>query len=344
MADDWYDFPRYVSSGERRQLAQERLARLRREGEDPRPVKVHGRKIAKSFWGHGWCHHLESFSDYENRLPRGRTYVRRGAVLHLEIEPGLVTAMVSGTSLYTVSIRIEPLGPDRWRRIRRACTGRIGSMLELLQGRISDEVMAVVGDRKQGLFPLPRDISLTCDCPDWAVMCKHVAAVLYGVGVRLDDEPELLFRMRDVDPGQLVTDGLVLPEPSPEADDALDEVDLEGLFGIELAAAPEANKKTEKLPRRRRRSASAKKAPVTTPRRNRAFRPTARSIARLRADFGLSLTDFADLIGVSVASVRRWEGAKGKLKLQARPAKTLGLLAAVGRDLLVAGDGLDDEE
>ncbi|MBC8423058.1 hypothetical protein H8E07_02950 [bacterium] len=332
MARGWYGFPRYVSAAERLMQAEQRLADLRRDGMDPRPVEVSGRKIAKSIWGHGWCRHLESFSDYENRLPRGRTYVRRGSVLHLDIAPGVVTALVSGTSLYTISIRIKPLGPGRWRRIRRACAGRIGSMLELLQGRFSDEVMAVVADRKQGLFPLPRDISLSCDCPDWAVMCKHVAAALYGVGARLDEEPELLFLMRDVDPEELITSGLVLPEPEAGVDDTLDEGDLAGLFGIELAEAPKSTS------RRRRRTRVKKKESTPRPRR-RAFRPTPRSIARLRADFGLSAADFADLIGVSVASVMRWEEATGTLKLRARSARMLVALADVGRDLVRMDDG-----
>jgi uncharacterized Zn finger protein len=333
LARSRYGFPRYVSAAERQFQTEERLAALRRDGTDPRPVDVQGLKIAKSVWGHGWCRHLESFSDYDNRLPRGRTYVRRGAVLHLDIAPGLVTAMVSGTSLYTISIRIEPLGRGRWRRIREACTGQIGSMLELLQGRFSDDVMAVVADRRQGLFPLPNEITLSCDCPDWAVMCKHVAAALYGVGARLDDQPELLFLMRDVDPEELITDGLALPEAEPEADDALDESDLAGLFGIELAAAPEVGADPKTTTRHGRRSQGKKKASIPRPRRD-VFRPTPQSIARLRSDFGLSVDDFADLTGVSVASVYRWEAAEGTLKLQARRARTLAALADVGRDLV----------
>ena len=136
--------------------------------------------------GEAWCQHLERFSDFANRLPRGRTYVRNGLVCHLAIKKGKVEAIVSGSELYKVTIDIIPLPSARWKNVRQQCAGQIGSMLELLQGHLSSQVMGVVTNPAKGLFPQPGEIKIHCGCPDWADMCKHVPTALYGVGARLD--------------------------------------------------------------------------------------------------------------------------------------------------------------
>lgn len=194
----------YVPVAERRRRAMKKMAALRKKGVDIQPVEINGRKIAETFWGKAWCDHLESFSDFENRLPRGRTYVRNGSVCHLAISKGTIEAKVSGSELYTVKIDIKTLPPQKWKALKSRCSGQVGSLLELLQGKLSDHVMEVVTDRQEGLFPLPTEISLKCSCPDWAIMCKHVAAVLYGVGARLDTKPELLFTLRGVNHEDLI--------------------------------------------------------------------------------------------------------------------------------------------
>jgi uncharacterized Zn finger protein len=195
---------RYVTAAERRESAAEAVAGMRRGGTEVHPIRVEGKGIARTFWGKAWCSHLESYSDFENRLPRGRTYVRNGSVCHLEILAGRVNANVKGTDLYDVAIDINPLPQAAWNSIKKRCTGRIASLLDLLQGRLSSGVMEVVTDREKGLFPSPGEIRMKCSCPDWAAMCKHVAAVLYGVGARLDDRPELLFALRGVDSEELI--------------------------------------------------------------------------------------------------------------------------------------------
>ena len=204
VVTDGYGWRPYVSVAERRRKAAKKMDALRKKGVDVQPVEIAGRKIAKSFWGEAWCGHLESFSDFANRLPRGRTYVRNGSVCHLAVAKGRVEAKVSGSELYDVKIEITTLPHKQWSAIKGRCGGQIGSLLELLQGRLSDHVMAVVTDRQDGLFPSPKEISLKCSCPDWAVMCKHVAAVLYGVGARLDTKPELLFLLRGVNHEELI--------------------------------------------------------------------------------------------------------------------------------------------
>jgi uncharacterized Zn finger protein/DNA-binding transcriptional regulator YiaG len=262
---------------ERRAKAQKRMKQLQKKGMDIRPVEIEGRKIAHTFWGKAWCDHIESFSDYANRLPRGRTYVRNGSVCHLDIEPGEISAMVSGTQIYTVTIGVDPLPSDQWEAVRKRCAGRIGSILELLEGRFSENVMDVVTDRKTGLFPLPGQIHLGCSCPDWATMCKHVAAVLYGVGARLDEAPELLFRLRNVDHEELIQADMELGvgEAAPGDRRRIAEDDLGDVFGIEMDGdgdeAPEpvrprkkaAAKKSSAAAGGSKKSASKKAAPKT---------------------------------------------------------------------------------
>lgn len=231
----------YVPVAVRRQRALRKMDALRKKGVDVQPVKIDGRKIAKSFWGQSWCDHLESFSDYENRLPRGRTYVRNGSVCHLAIDKGHVQAKVSGSELYDVKVTIKTLPSAKWTSLKGRCSGRIASLLELLQGRLSDHVMEVVTHRAEGLFPLPGEISFKCSCPDSASMCKHIAAVLYGVGARLDAKPELLFALRGVNHEELIAadaEKAVTAATTRGKSKRLAETELSEVFGIDLAAEP----------------------------------------------------------------------------------------------------------
>ena len=175
------------------------MERLRKKGRPVSPVILEGRAIARTFWGQSWCRNLERYSDYSNRLPRGRSYVRNGSVVDLQVARGEVTARVAGSSLYTVRVKVTAVPRARWSALCRSCAGGIDSLVELLQGRLSKAVMERICAEKTGLFPAPAEIRFGCSCPDWAAMCKHVAAVLYGVGARLDTRPELLFELRGVD-------------------------------------------------------------------------------------------------------------------------------------------------
>lgn len=371
----WGEWGRYVPVAERRAKARREIDKLRKKGKNIQPVTLDGRTIARSFWGKGWCDHLESFSDYANRLPRGRTYVRNGSVCHLDIRPGRIEAIVSGSELYNIDIRIKELQTATWTSIKDKCTGRIGSMLELLQGKLSDQVMAIVTDRRHGLFPQPGEIALDCSCPDWASMCKHVAAVLYGVGSRLDSQPELLFLLRDVDAEELIAAEMALPDADAvTAGDALADDQLGAIFGIDLDTEADAHSvpqtQPRKQPRATRRVAATKtrqqthaaqnrkivpvaipvvrslqaatkgtqreQSPQATPTTRRAaakiatgtpkIRPTGKSVARLRRQQGLSVAQFAAQLGVSPATVYRWEATQGPLTLQARLLNALATL------------------
>ena len=239
-------WPPYVPVAKRRAKAAREVNKLREKGTEIEPIEVQGRKIAQTFWGEAWCNHLETFSDYENRLPRGRTYVRNGSVCHLAISKGRVEAIVSGSTLYRVNINMTPLSVKKWKNIRRQCTGQIGSMLELLQGHFSDAVMEIVTDQNTGLFPKPGEITLACDCPDWADMCKHVVAVLYGVGARLDHQPELLFVLRNVDHEELISAELDLQSATSGRGNRrrLAGADLSDVFGIDMDEPVTPSRKT----------------------------------------------------------------------------------------------------
>jgi uncharacterized Zn finger protein len=235
----WYSYDNwrpYVSAAERRRRAAKKIDKMRKDGHNVSPIKIVGRKIAATFWGEAWCKNLEAYSDYSNRLPRGRTYVRNGSVIDLQIEVGRVRAIVSGSEIYKVAIEIKPLAKKRWTDIKGQCAGRIDSLIELLRGSISKGVMEIVTRKGKGLFPSPREISLNCSCPDWATMCKHVAATLYGVGARLDHEPELLFTLRGVDPTEMVE--VAVDQPSTMRKSQMSRVletdELSSVFGVDI--------------------------------------------------------------------------------------------------------------
>jgi uncharacterized Zn finger protein len=245
--DDW-GFRPYVSVAERQHQAAREMEKRKKKGHAVSPVIIEGRgAIANTFWGRAWCQNLERYSDFANRLPRGRTYVRNGSVVDLQIEPGVIHAHVSGSSLYKVELKVAPVQNAHWKSICHDCSGAVDSLVELLQGRLSKAVMERICRQKQGLFPSPAEIKLSCSCPDWADMCKHVAAVLYGIGARFDHQPELLFRLRGVDETELIASagsGIPLAIHGPAASKILSSDDL-SIFGLDLAeiAAPETTRK-----------------------------------------------------------------------------------------------------
>jgi uncharacterized Zn finger protein len=234
----YYGWRPYVPVHVRRAKAEREMAKLAKKGQQVAPVHLAGRAIAKTFWGKSWCENLERYSDYSNRLPRGRTYVRNGSVVDLQIATGVVQARVSGSSLYRVEVKVAAVPKARWAALCKDCAAGIDSLVELLQGRLSKGVMERICQQKTGLFPSPSEIEFSCSCPDWASMCKHVAAVLYGVGARFDERPELLFALRKVNEKDLIAGAgkaLPLSKKGPAADRVLGGAGLSEMFGIEMA-------------------------------------------------------------------------------------------------------------
>ena len=136
MPRRWYDddngWPPYISVAERRNQAARAAARLTKKGRALQPVLIDGFKIAKTFWGKAWCDNLEGYSDYSNRLPRGRSYVRNGSVIDLQIVSGAVTALVSGSRMYEVEVNVAAVPQKHWKSICTDCSGAIDSVIELL--------------------------------------------------------------------------------------------------------------------------------------------------------------------------------------------------------------------
>ena len=343
----------YVPVAERRAKADKAMKKMVKKGQNIQPITaVPRRKLGQTFWGKAWCTHLEQLGDFANRLPRGRRYVRNGSVCHLELVPdkdnqdgSQINALVSGSALYEVTIDCKPLAAKKWAQIQKTCSGQVGSLLELLQGRLSDRVMASVTDSDQGLFPLAKEINFSCSCPDWASMCKHVAAVLYGVGVRLDETPEWLFQLRGVDHRDLVSSALDLGLDQGSSTRRTVGGDLSALFDVDLdldlvdaePARPAVTKSTANKPivkPSRIKKSVVKKPAVKKPAvKKTAAKPTAvmpaqtlglkgkvtaTKVKRLRRHFELDIDDFAILVGVSAASIRNWEKQSGTLGLHSK--------------------------
>ena len=267
--DNYYGFAPYVPVAVRRANARREAEKMGKKGKKLSPVVINGRQIASTFWGKAWCANVESYQDYENRLPRGRTYVRNGSVIDLQIARGKITALVSGSSLYKIEITIAELPKKQWVALKQACAGQIGSLIELIQGKLSKNVLEIITRKDGGLFPKPAEIKMDCSCPDWAGLCKHLAAVLYGVGAKLDTNPELFFLLRGVDHHELVAADVSAIAGGVAAGVAtLEESSLASVFGIELDGAAEAAGKPAAQP------AAKKPVPAKATVKTKAKKPT----------------------------------------------------------------------
>ena len=233
----YFRWKRYVPVAARRQKAAKAATKLAKKGQMLSPVNPGRGAIAKSFWGKAWCENLERYSDYANRLPRGRTYLRNGSVIDLKIGAGEASAQVMGSSLYRTKVQISAVAGTHWQSIARDCARSIDTLVELLQGQLSKAVMERITRPGTGLFPSPREIRFSCSCPDSAAMCKHIAATLYGIGARLDVEPALLFGLRKVDAKELIAragEGDALAHKAPRTARILDSSKLADVFGIDV--------------------------------------------------------------------------------------------------------------
>lgn len=265
----WWD---YEDVKEQKKRLEREIAKRKKRGEkfEVLPAPAGQKKLCTTFWGQAWCKNLESYQAYESRLPRGRSYLRQGKVYNLEIEKGKLGAVVAGSELYETNVHIQPLPEKQWKEMVKAGAGEVGSMLDLLSGRLGDGLMRLLTNPERGLFPKPKEIRFDCSCPDHADMCKHVSAVLYGVGVLLDTKPELLFTLRGVDKAELLSNASseAITDLSAGAGD-LGGVDLSAIFGIDLGGVPpvvempiEVGNDAPATGRKRAKKAAVKKAPV----------------------------------------------------------------------------------
>lgn len=236
------NYHEYVSAAEKKEKAQMSLDKLKKKNPNITPVIITGRKLAKTWWGQSWNNNLESYSDYSNRIERGRSYVRSGAVLDLKISRGIVSALVQGSRSkpYQVDIEIQPLPRALWDDIVKECAGKIDSLQELIEGKFPKALSDLFTAKGDGLFPSPDEIDLQCSCPDYAYMCKHVAAALYGVGAKLDDNPGLFFELRNVNIDELISETLneksqtLLRKSETKSHRVLQEANISDMFGIDM--------------------------------------------------------------------------------------------------------------
>lgn len=262
-------FPEYVTVAEKKAKVAKKLAQLRKKMPNIAPVVIEGNRLARTWWGKSWNRNLERYADYSNRIGRGKSYVRHGAVLDLRITDGRVNALVQGTRArpYEVVIRIAQLKKKHWNHIRKQCKSELRSLPDLLDGKFPKTLGDIFLAEGKGLFPTPKEISFDCSCPDWASMCKHVAATLYGIGARLDEEPLLFFALRQADTEELVAravqekTGDLLARADMKSSRVIDDADLSGLFGIDMDVKPDFN-------------ATAKPSAATRPRREKQHRPS----------------------------------------------------------------------
>ena len=266
----YWGYPRYVSVAEKRAKAAKKIKQLRKKNPDIRPVIIEGRSIATTWWGKSWNVNLERYADYENRIGRGRSYVRHGTVLDLRIEQGQVTSLVQGTASkpYSVTVDIKELPANIWKRITVACEGKLDSLQELLMGKFPKTLSEIFTAQGKGLFPSPKEISFSCSCPDWAYMCKHVAATLYGIGARLDEEPGLFFKLRKVEMNDLISRAVedktqkLLKKARKKSSRVIDDSSLSDVFGIDLEDTAPVKVKARKAKSKIRAKKTAAEKPV----------------------------------------------------------------------------------
>lgn len=307
----------YVSVAERQKKAEMAVAKAKKAGKTMSPIAAYRGALAKTFWGKAWGDNLERYSDFENRLPRGRTYVRNGSVIDLQISAGEVRAQVMGSELYTVEVSVATVPAKQWKAIGSDCSGSIDSLVELLQGKLSTAVMERICKPGTGLFPAPKDIKFSCNCPDWASMCKHVAAVLYGVGTRLDEQPELLFTLRKVDAKDLVTQagaGLPKTKKATKTSKVLDDSALGDVFGIEMAESLPVKPK----PRSKAVAKKAEPAKLATGKAEGPMKKTTKEVSKVPAK---KLAKAPAKVSTKAPALARASGDKSPPQSKTKPAQ-----------------------
>jgi len=272
MMMSYWRYPRYISVGEKRAKAAKKLKQLKKKNPHIKPIEIEGTAIARTWWGKAWNRNLESYADYHNRIGRGRSYVRHGAVLDLQIQSGKVESLIQGSRSkpYSVRIKIKAVSKKKWKEIKTASEGKLDSLQELLAGKFPKALGEIFTTQGKGLFPSPKEIVFDCSCPDWATMCKHVAATLYGIGARLDQDPELFFILRQGKIKDLVTGAVegktrkLLKKARKKTSRVIDDADLADVFGIDMES-PVATKK------KRKKTEKKKKPPKPAPKKIKAL-------------------------------------------------------------------------
>lgn len=297
----YWGFSKYVSVAEKKAKAAKKLKQLKKKMPDIKPVVLETNTLARTWWGKSWNKNLERYADYENRIGRGRSYLRHGAVLDLKIHSGKVRALVmgSGSKPYEVLISIDAIKKNQWKEIQKQCEGQLKSLQDLLAGKFPRALGEIFFNEKTGLFPNPKNISFDCSCPDWASMCKHVAAVLYGVGARLDEDPSLFFKLRGVKTEDLLAGAIedtaekLLEKSKKKGANVIDDADLSDIFGIDMDITPDFGKKKK----------TAQSAAVATRQKKVDMPPVPARKRNNRKKSGTATAHVADVIVASTTGI-----------------------------------------
>ncbi len=318
----WGYYPPYVTVAKKKAKAAKKLKQLKKKNPDIKPILLEGSTIARTWWGKSWNLNLERYADYSNRIGRGRSYVRHGAVLDLQINSGKVESLVQGTRSkpYSVSVKIKAVNKKTWKEIKSACEGRLDSLQELLAGKFPKALGEIFTTQGKGLFPSPKEIDFSCSCPDWAYMCKHVAATLYGIGARLDEEPGLFFKLRKVKVEDLVTQAVedktrkLLKKAKKKTSRVIADSDLADVFGIDMEEAVVSRKKAAKAKKPiRRTSKKTKSKSAIGKRKKKAVPKKASPKKKAKSPFDTVVGIIRrSRKGVNVASIREKTGFDDK--------------------------------
>ncbi|MDR2606513.1 MAG: SWIM zinc finger family protein [Oscillospiraceae bacterium] len=235
-----WGYSEYVSVAGQKRAAQKQLEKLRKKNPNVTPVVIEGKRITATWWGNSWCDNFKRYADFQNRIQRGSAYCKNGFVLDLQIAEGEVSALVQGSNLYKLTISIDKLPDEKWQKIVIACAKRVENIAALTEGKFPKELADIFMRQGDGLFPAPNEIKFKCSCPDQYEkhMCKHIAAALYGIGNRLDSDPLLFFRLRGVDPSELIKKSVeeklqnLLANANKKSNRAIDDKDVARLFGL----------------------------------------------------------------------------------------------------------------
>jgi uncharacterized Zn finger protein len=332
----WGNFPPYVSVAEKKAKAARKREQLKKKNSNLKPILLSGSAIARTWWGKSWNTNLERYADYSNRIGRGRSYVRYGAVVDLQIDSGKVESLVQGSRSkpYSVTVKIKPIKKEIWQKIKTACEGKLDSLPELLAGKFPKALEEIFMAKGEGLFPSPKEIEFDCSCPDWAYMCKHVAAALYGIGVRLDEYPHLLFELRQAKVDDLITQAIedktrkLLQKAEKQSSRILAESDLSVLFGIEMEEAPTTS------PGSRPRKAARKPVMQTKPKR-----PAKHNTAKKKSSTTTDTNHVLNIVrrskkGVDVPTLKKKTGLnEKKIRQIVHSAFKKGIIRQAGRGI-----------
>ncbi len=343
----WGYYPPYVTVAKKKAKAAKKLKQLKKKNPDIKPILLEGSTIARTWWGKSWNLNLERYADYSNRIGRGRSYVRHGAVLDLQINSGKVESLVQGTRSkpYSVSVKIKAVNKKTWKEIKSACEGRLDSLQELLAGKFPKALGEIFTTQGKGLFPSPKEIDFSCSCPDWAYMCKHVAATLYGIGARLDEEPGLFFKLRKVKVEDLVTQAVedktrkLLKKAKKKTSRVIADSDLADVFGIDMEEAVVSRKKAAKAKKPiRRTSKKTKSKSAIGKRKKKAVPKKASPKKKAKSPFDTVVGIIRrSRKGVNVASIREKTGFDDKqIRIFVYKAKRQGKIENKSRGVYVS--------